>query len=72
MQIAESMPKQAFSLDELVELGHGSRSYLYGEIAEKRLRAVKRGKRIVVLASDLQAWIACLPEAKIRKNERAA
>jgi hypothetical protein len=64
--------KQAYQLSELTELGHGSRSYLYVEIAEGRLRAVKRGRRTIVLVDDLNKWLDKLPEAEITPPNKDA
>jgi hypothetical protein len=64
--------KQAYELSELVESGHGSRSFLYNEIAARRLRAVKRGSRTIVLQTDLEAWVRSLPEAEIKAKPKAA
>jgi len=58
------LPKQAWRLDELEETGHGSRSYLYEEIASGRLRAVKRGRISIVLELERQRWLESLPAAK--------
>ena len=45
-----------------------SRSKLYDEISTGRLRAVKIGRRTVILASDAAEWLAALPAAKIGKR----
>ena len=67
-----SLPKRAFELDELTEQGYGSRSFLYQEISARRLRALKRGRRTVVLVEDLEAWLQQLPKAKIAMKRKAA
>jgi hypothetical protein len=56
-----ALSKSAYTLDELTELGDGCRSYLYQEIAAGRLRAVKRGRRTIVLAEDRETWRASWP-----------
>jgi hypothetical protein len=53
--------KRAFELAELEEQGHGCRSYLYEQINQGHLRAVKRGRRTIVLVEDLEKWISALP-----------
>jgi hypothetical protein len=71
-ELATFVPKQAYELNELTELGHGSRSFLYIEIAEGRLRAVKRGRRTIVMAKDLEGWLKTLPAAEISPKNNAA
>ena len=58
--------KLAYSINDLRELGFGCRAYIYGEINAGRLRATKRGRFTVVLAGDLDAWVASLPTIKPR------
>lgn len=38
-----------------------SRSKLYKEISTGRLKSRKSGKRVLILAVDLQAWLNSLP-----------
>ena len=40
------------------------RSTIYEEISQERLRAVKRGRRTLILAHDLRRWLASLPPMK--------
>lgn len=68
-----AMPTKAcFSLQELEELGYGCLAYLYIEIGANRLRAVKRGRRTMVLAEDLATWRASWPAAKVKGPPTAA
>jgi excisionase family DNA binding protein len=53
--------KLAYTLKEAQELVGISRSSIYIALADQRLRAVKSGKRTLVLATDLQAWLENLP-----------
>jgi hypothetical protein len=57
--------KQAYELRELTALGYGSHAYLYLEMGRGRLRAVKRGRRTIVLDKDLKKWRSEFPDAKI-------
>ncbi|WP_370988811.1 helix-turn-helix domain-containing protein [Bradyrhizobium sp. DN5] len=56
--------KLAYSIRKVIKLAHVSRSMLYREISEARLRAVKRGNRTLILAADLLDWIARWPKSR--------
>jgi excisionase family DNA binding protein len=57
-----------YSIDEAVKATGIGRSCLYEEISGGRLRAVKRGRRTLILADDLKAWLASLPPAQRTKS----
>jgi Helix-turn-helix domain len=61
MQPTPLPPKRAYEIDELVQQGLGSRSYLYEQINGGALRAVKRGRRTIILEQDLATWLSALP-----------
>jgi hypothetical protein len=46
-------------------MGHGCVASLYKHIANGELRAIKVGKRTLVLEEDRQKFLASRPEAKI-------
>lgn len=50
----------AFSLPEVGELTSVSQTTVFALIREGKLRAVKLGRRTVVLGEDLQAFLASL------------
>ncbi|HJZ31569.1 MAG TPA: hypothetical protein VKF35_10710 [Hyphomicrobiaceae bacterium] len=58
----------AHSLQDLEKRGLGSRSFLYDEIGDGRLKATKLGRRIKILDADLQSWLASQPKAHCRPN----
>lgn len=50
----------AYSIDGFCEATATSRSAAYNEIRAGRLRAVKFGRRTLILRTDAEAWLACL------------
>jgi excisionase family DNA binding protein len=53
-------PRQAHSIEAAARIGIG-RDGVYRAINEGRLRARKFGKRTLILAADLDAFLASLP-----------
>ncbi len=69
----------AYSVVEACAIAGIGRTALYQAIKTGELRAVKRGRRTLVLVDDLRAWIAKLPaiEPKLadainRRTQRSA
>ena len=56
------MEKLAYTIDEAVGEGAGSRTIIYEAINAGTLKARKRGKRTVILAADLASYLEALPD----------
>jgi len=56
-----SEPQAAFTIDEVRHVLGIGRNGVYKAINEHRLRAVKLGKRTLVLRTDLDAFLKSLP-----------
>ena len=54
--------RMAFSVAEAARVSDSCRDKLYGDIRDGRLRAKKNGRRTVILRSDLEAYLAALPD----------
>jgi excisionase family DNA binding protein len=61
---SETPDRLAYSIKEVRKVADVSRSMLYREISEGKLRAVKRGHRTLILAADLRDWIAQWPTSR--------
>ena len=51
----------AYSVSEACSVARTGRTVLYEAIRTGQLRAVKRGRRTLLLADDLRRWLADLP-----------
>jgi excisionase family DNA binding protein len=60
----------AYSIEEACAITSTGRTALYDAIKKGQLRAIKRGRRTLVLADDLRAWIDRLPIKEVKSGQQ--
>jgi excisionase family DNA binding protein len=59
-------PILAYTVSEACSIARAGRTALYQAIARGQLRAIKRGRRTLVLAEDLSRWLEGHPVMKAK------
>ena len=54
--------QEAWTIQDAVKKGLGSRSEIYEALKEGKLKAKKRGRRTIILPGDGRAYLASLPD----------
>jgi excisionase family DNA binding protein len=60
------MSKLVVSISEACSITHTGRTTLYEAIRSGKLRAVKRGKRTLILNGDLRRWVETFPAVTVK------
>jgi excisionase family DNA binding protein len=56
----------AYSVPEAGQIANAGRTSIYEAINSGELRAVKRGRRTLILDEDLRQWLQSLPQVKAK------
>ncbi len=67
-----SAPKLAYSISDVSELTGNCPASIYDQIWSGALRAVKCGRRTLVLPADLERWLADLPQIQPKQSKPRA
>jgi excisionase family DNA binding protein len=62
----------AHSVLEACTIARSGRTTLYQAIRSGALRAVKRGRRTLILDDDLRRWVQSLPSIEVKSLEQSS
>ncbi len=57
------------SIDGACEAANIGKTALYAEISSGNLRAIKRGRRTLILDEDLRRWLGNLPTVAVKSKK---
>ena len=60
----------AYNISEASQVANTGRTAIYEAIRSGELRAVKRGRRTLILADDLRRWLENLPVVAPKANPK--
>jgi hypothetical protein len=63
MDIRDTLSKPAYGIPDLLDIVPMSRSWIYSEIEDGKLRVTKVGRRTIFLVDDVADWLSGLREA---------
>jgi excisionase family DNA binding protein len=62
----------AYTISQAAAAAAAGKTIIYAAIKAGELPARKRGRRTVILAADLRAWVDGLPTIKLKPKQRQA